>query len=139
MKRTFCARTQVKKWCNSPPFSSCCLLLLLFFVSFEPPTNSVSVCCMLPRLFLEPDALCYLPLRPTNWVLCVCVCVCLTVREGRFVSVCKRDRKLEKDSPRSCRFFCLFSSLISCLRPPAASWRLWSSTWPLWRARRPRS
>lgn len=78
MKRTFCARTQVKKWCNSPPFSSCCLLLLLFFVSFEPPTNSVSVCCMLPRLFLEPDALCYLPLRPTNWVLCVCVCLCVS-------------------------------------------------------------
>lgn len=25
------------------------------------------------------------------------------------------------------------------LRPPAASWRLWNSTWPLWRARRQRS
>lgn len=25
------------------------------------------------------------------------------------------------------------------LRLPAASWKLWSSTWPLWRARRPRT
>lgn len=48
-------------------------------LSFESPANSVSVCCMLPWLFLEPDALCYLPVRPTNSGCCVCVCERLCV------------------------------------------------------------
>lgn len=52
--------------------------LPLFCLSFESPANSVSVCCMLPWLFLEPDALCYLPVRPTNSGCSECVryCIC---------------------------------------------------------------
>jgi len=45
----------------------------LFSLPFEFPANNVSVCCMLPWLFLEPDALCYLPVRPANSGCCVCV------------------------------------------------------------------
>ena len=45
----------------------------LFSLSFESPANSVRVCCMLPWLFLEPDALCYLPVRPTNSGCRLCV------------------------------------------------------------------
>lgn len=37
----------------------------LFSPSFESPANNVSVCCMLPWLFLEPAALRYLPVRLT--------------------------------------------------------------------------
>ncbi|XP_010780170.1 phosphatidylinositol-binding clathrin assembly protein-like [Notothenia coriiceps] len=44
---------------------------------------------MLPWLFLEPDALCYLPVRPTNSGCC-CVCVCLKI-----FSVNRRE-KVEK-------------------------------------------
>lgn len=49
----------------------------LFCLSFESPADSVSVCCMLPWLFLEPDALCCLPVRPTNSGCSVCVCYCI--------------------------------------------------------------
>lgn len=33
---------------------------------FESPANNMSVCCMLPQLFLDPDALFSPALRPTN-------------------------------------------------------------------------
>lgn len=80
-----------KKWRNlSSAFHLFSLLFVfqpppLFSLSFESPANSASVCCMLPWLFLEPDALCYLPVRPTNsgCFVCACVCVRTTVCVGR--------------------------------------------------------
>lgn len=113
----------------SPPFS---LLFVfqsppLFCLSFESPANSVSVCCMLPWLFLEPDALCYLPVRPTNsgCSVCVCYCICGWV----FFVHMKQKITLEKlrgDSDFFCLVVCFifFNHPNFSLRLPAASWRL---------------
>lgn len=104
---------------------------------FQPPplfalcplsANSVRVCCMLPWLFLEPDALCYLPARPTNSGCCVCGKI--------FFFFWEREKVGEL---LNSSLFSTISHAFFSQRPLAASWRLWSSTWPPWRARRPRS
>ena len=115
------------------PFALCSAASsFVLSLSFESPANSVRVCCMLPWLFLEPDALCYLPVRPTNSGCCLCVL--LDVWAGLFMFIWARQ-KVRKHF----FFFFFFSNRWISFMPPAASWRLWSSTWPPWRARRPRN
>lgn len=72
---------------------------------------------------------------------CVCVSLCVGGWVGIFL-IYEGERKwkgiIEKLIWLLNFFFLLFPSPVP-LRPPAASWRLWSSTWPPLRAKRLRS
>lgn len=81
---------------------------------------------MLPWLFLEPDALFYLPVRPTNSGCCVSVRVCVCVREGLFYFVHMGEKKSELNFFLLTLFsyFCLSkapSSLLEALEQHLAS------------------
>lgn len=88
-----------------PPFTPHLFPHSLFlYLLLCSPANNVSVCCMLPWLFLEPDALRYLPERPTNSGCCVCVSTTLGVCGWDFLPffLCiLRERVREQCSPEA--------------------------------------
>lgn len=78
-----------------PPALSLLSSLLLCSLSPLSLLLTLSVCCMLPWLFLEPDALCYLPVRPTNSGCCVCESVCYWMC-GRVFFLHMRETECER-------------------------------------------
>lgn len=66
---------------------------------------------MLPWLFLEPDALCYLPVRPTNSGCCLCVL--LDVWAGLFMFIWAHQ-KVRK------HFFIFFFKTLNFFQAPSS-------------------
>lgn len=133
-------------WEVWPPLNLPSLLFCLFSLSLlPPPTPLFWVCCyqcasllhVAMTIFRAWCTVIFLWDRLTKGCCVFFSSVCMCGKT--FCLIFTRNKVESKSSSTFPSPLYPFLHFLSFVRPLAASWRLWSSTWPPWRARKPRS